>query len=490
MSVRRWDSGNARLAPLSAHGQQVLYAGERHLGRIDPARQEPVWHVAHGLPSDAVFRPRAAGPLVLCAGLGEIGAWTLADGERRWRHAAQVQLGVPWVTQEYTYVGDGHELLAMDNASGQVRWRHAGTPDTITAYAPVLSGQTLMVAPGNGVLYALDASRGQLKWKLDLSHEWQYLRQLHVSGEVLVAGSYKEMLYGISVSDGRVLWKFNAGNFINSHHVAGDTTYLWSPTGWVYAIDTRSGQMRWRHRTTDYRSDGTGWGPLVAELVKRKVAITSTMTVFETFTPGRPMPPGIDVLTPRAQGKMLRVLEERVFRRVGGTRENRVDARFVASAAPDLPRRVRTGEFREDLYYRLAVLTVKLPALAERRGDVLPAARALLREAGGPFAFTPAAVKALRSHPFRGSFRELENVVRRAVLEARARGADAVDEPHLGLLSASDPEALLAAASRSSWSLRRLTDAYVALVLDEAGGNVAEAARRLGVARKTLYARK
>ena len=197
----------------------------------------------------------------------------------------------------------------------------------------------------------------------------------------------------------------------------------------------------------------------------------------------------IDVLTPRAQGKLLRVFEERVFRRVGGTRENSVNARFVASASPDLLRRVRTGEFREDLYYRLAVLTVKLPALAERRGDLLPAARALLREADGPSSFTPAAEKALRAHPFRGGFRELENVVRRAVLEATARGAAVVDEPHLGLLSASDPEALLSAASRSNWTLRRLTDAYVALVLAEAGGNVAEAARRLGVARKTLYAR-
>jgi len=197
----------------------------------------------------------------------------------------------------------------------------------------------------------------------------------------------------------------------------------------------------------------------------------------------------IDVLSQRAQGKLLRVFEERVVRRVGGTRENAVNARFVASASPDLLRRVRAGEFREDLYYRIAVLTVKLPTLAERRGDVLPAARALLREASGPLSFTPAAEKALRGHPFRGGFRELENVVRRAVLEASARGAAVVDEPHLGLLSASDPEALLAAASRSGWTLRRLTDAYVALVLAETGGNVAEAARRLGVARKTLYAR-
>ncbi len=197
----------------------------------------------------------------------------------------------------------------------------------------------------------------------------------------------------------------------------------------------------------------------------------------------------IDVLSPRTQGKLLRVLEERVFRRVGGTRENTVEARFVASAAPDLPRRVRAGEFREDLYYRLAVLTVKLPTLAERRGDLLPAARAVLREAGGPATFTPAAQKALRAHSFRGGFRELENLVRRAALEAGAAGADAVDEAHLGLLVTSEPEALLASASRQGWTLRHLTDAYVALVLAETGGNVAEAARRLGVARKTLYAR-
>jgi len=195
----------------------------------------------------------------------------------------------------------------------------------------------------------------------------------------------------------------------------------------------------------------------------------------------------IDVLSPRAQGKLLRVLEERVVRRVGGTRETAVAARFVASAAPDLPRRVRAGDYREDLWYRLAVLTVRLPTLAERRGDLLPAARALLREAGGPAALTPAAQGALRAHPFRGSFRELENVVRRAALEARAAGAAAVDATHLGLLSAAEPEALLAAAARDRWTLRRLGDAYVALVLAETGGNVAEAARRLGIARKTLY---
>ena len=198
----------------------------------------------------------------------------------------------------------------------------------------------------------------------------------------------------------------------------------------------------------------------------------------------------IDALTPRAQGKLLRVLEERVVRRVGGTRETKLEARFVASAAPDLPRRVRAGDFREDLYYRLAVLTVRLPTLAERRADLLAAARAVLRAAGGPRDLTSAAQKALRAHPFRGSFRELENVLLRASLEAKAEGAAAVDEPHLGLVRATEPEELLAAAARRGWTLRHLTDSYVALVLAESGGNVAEAARRLGVARKTLYARR
>ena len=197
----------------------------------------------------------------------------------------------------------------------------------------------------------------------------------------------------------------------------------------------------------------------------------------------------IDTLSLRGQGKLLRLLEERNLRRVGGTRSTIVSARFVASAAADLSRRARTGEFREDLFYRLAVVTVRLPTLAERTVDLLPAARALLRAAGGPDRLTKGAVEALRTHRWGGNWRELENVLSRAAPEARAKAAAAVDLSHLGLLAPSAPEQVLATAARSGWSLRRLTDAYVALVLAESGGNVAEAARRLGVARKTLYER-
>jgi two-component system NtrC family response regulator len=198
----------------------------------------------------------------------------------------------------------------------------------------------------------------------------------------------------------------------------------------------------------------------------------------------------IDVLPPRAQGKLLRVLEERVFRRVGGTRPFSLRARLVASASPDLPRRARTGDFREDLFYRLAVVTVHLPTLAERREDVVSGARAIAREAGGPARLSAAAEAALREHRWRGNWRELENVVRRAALEARDAGSAVLDTRHLHLLGRDDPEALLAEAARTGWTLRRLSDAYIEVVLEETGGNVAEAARRLGIARKTLYDRR
>ena len=198
----------------------------------------------------------------------------------------------------------------------------------------------------------------------------------------------------------------------------------------------------------------------------------------------------VDALSLRAQGKLLRVVEERLVRRVGGTRLLPLQARLVASAGPDLPRRARAGTFREDLFYRLAVVTVSLPPLVERREDLLPAARALAKAGGGPAVFTAAARRVILGHAWRGNFRELENVVRRAANEAIAEGVAAIDAAHLKLAGPSDPEALLHAAAFARWSLRQLADAYIALILDETGGNVAEAARRLGVARKTLYARR
>ena len=265
--LRTWATGNSTLAPLAMLDGQILFTGDRTLGCFDPQQVLPVWNVPHRLSSSAVYKPRAAGQSVVTGGLHELGAWQLTDGQVRWLHKAHIQVGTPLVTAERTFVGDGHELLALNNASGTVDWRFPGTPDTLASYAPTVAGETVFFGPGNGVLYALNRADGALKWRLDDSREWQYIRQMYVSGQVLVAGTYTELLYGIAVDSGRILWKFKAGNFINSHHVAGGSAYLWSPTGWIYAIDVLTGNVRWRHQTTRYGNSAANWGPMMAELV-------------------------------------------------------------------------------------------------------------------------------------------------------------------------------------------------------------------------------
>ncbi len=267
VNVRRWDTGNDLLAPLTQLEGKILFAGNRSLGCINPDASKPIWNVEHGFSQEAVYRPRGVGGLVVAGGLAQLGAWDLANGRSKWLHTAITQIGVPWVTGGLTYFGDGHELIAIETRSGELRWRFASVPDTLASYAPTVSAGRVFFASGDGVLNALSADDGRLQWKLDLSDEWQYLRQLYVSHNVLIAGSYKELLYGISTANGKVLWTFNAGNFINSHHVAGDTAYLWSPTGWIYAIDIQTGDVRWRHQTTNYGQSTKNWAPMMAELV-------------------------------------------------------------------------------------------------------------------------------------------------------------------------------------------------------------------------------
>lgn len=263
----RWRTGNRRLAPPTLVDGQVLYAGDATLGRLDPARGQPLWSTPHGLPGAAIFRPRSAGERVIAGSLGQLAAWHSGSGMAQWRYTANTQIGTPCLAGDSVYVGDGHQLLAIDAASGSIRWRFAAVADTRISYAPVLAGESVFVGPGDGRLYALAAGDGQPRWVVERIAEWQYLRQLQVSGEVLVAGGYKEKLYGLDLADGRQRWAFSAGNFINSQHVADGVAYLWSPTGWLYAIDTDAGAVRWRHRTTDYRGGSADWAPVIAELV-------------------------------------------------------------------------------------------------------------------------------------------------------------------------------------------------------------------------------
>jgi DNA-binding NtrC family response regulator len=187
------------------------------------------------------------------------------------------------------------------------------------------------------------------------------------------------------------------------------------------------------------------------------------------------------------QGKILRALEERVVRRVGGTRAIPFDVRLVAATHVDLAEAVRRGEFREDLYYRLNVVPIELPALRARQDDVLLIARAFLerfaREYDQPvLPLTPAAERTLRERRWPGNIRELRNVMERAVLLS---SASTLDEHDVG-------EVAPAAAPSNGelpfpCTLRELNRAAVLRMLEICRGNKTEAARRLGISRPRLH---
>ena len=194
------------------------------------------------------------------------------------------------------------------------------------------------------------------------------------------------------------------------------------------------------------------------------------------------------------QTKLLRVLQERRVQRVGATEDKPVDVRVVAASNRDLRAEVAAGRFREDLYFRLAVIPIHLPPLRERREDVLPLAVHFLarwnRELGRSVAgWTPEVERWLVAHDWPGNVRELENAIERGVVLARGEriGFDDLlvdapgEEPRPGAAadppgSASLPEFLDAAATER---IRR--------VLEQTGGKRVEAARRLGIDRATLY---
>ncbi|MBL8998279.1 MAG: sigma-54 dependent transcriptional regulator [Gemmatimonadales bacterium] len=185
------------------------------------------------------------------------------------------------------------------------------------------------------------------------------------------------------------------------------------------------------------------------------------------------------------QGKLLRALQERRIRRVGGVRSIAVDVRVIAATHVNLLEAVRAGQFREDLFYRLNVVPIQLPPLRQRRDDILPLARHFLgrfaAEYGVPLPrLTAAAERALLDRAWPGNVRELRNVVERTVLLASGTEIEPVD---FEFTTAADGSAPDAGAPRllSEIIARAVRDA-----LAEAEGNKSEAARRLGISRPRL----
>jgi two-component system, NtrC family, response regulator HydG len=195
------------------------------------------------------------------------------------------------------------------------------------------------------------------------------------------------------------------------------------------------------------------------------------------------------------QAKILRVLQLGEVRPVGSDRAHRVDVRVIAATHRDLPRMVREGQFREDLYFRLHVLPVTVPPLRERREDI-PAlvayhlALARSRSPGSPVrSIAPGALEILVTAPWPGNVRQLASVVERLVVFGRE---EAVEAPHVAFVheGSNRPVSTLPlpdAPSDAPWTLRRVLDAYTEQVLQQTGGNKQRAAEILDVDLSTLY---
>ncbi|MFG0320476.1 MAG: sigma-54 interaction domain-containing protein, partial [Planctomycetota bacterium JB042] len=190
------------------------------------------------------------------------------------------------------------------------------------------------------------------------------------------------------------------------------------------------------------------------------------------------------------QAKLLRVLEEREFERVGGVKTMRTDVRCVAATNRDLEQAIRDGVFREDLYYRLQVVNLRLPPLRERREDVPALAAHFLARYAEENAvparrFSDDAVAMLRAHSWPGNVRELENTIERAVV---LDPGDEIRPEHLDLKGngAGDGSELPDVAQNVGCSLEHVERALILKTLESTGHSRKEAARILGVTARTL----
>jgi two-component system response regulator FlrC len=189
-----------------------------------------------------------------------------------------------------------------------------------------------------------------------------------------------------------------------------------------------------------------------------------------------------------AQAKLLRVLQDRSVRRLGGTTTREVDVRFIAATNRSLTELVRERLFREDLYYRLAVMTVELPPLRERADDIAVLAEHFVRRFAADYGrpaprLTPAALDRLAAHAWPGNVRELENTLHRAVIEAQ--GAT-IDVAHLALAPAPAASADGAPADLAGRSWDAVEKELILSTLARVGGNRRRAAELMGMAERTL----
>ncbi len=195
----------------------------------------------------------------------------------------------------------------------------------------------------------------------------------------------------------------------------------------------------------------------------------------------------IGEMTPALQAKLLRVLEDRRYERVGGTRTLQADVRWIAATNRDVETLRATGALREDLYHRLAGFPIRLPPLRERRRDIEPLAQTLLARIGATLgrtqlALAPDALARILAAPWPGNVRELDNALERAAI--RAEG-DEIRGEHLDLGTEEGPA--LQPARTATATLEEIERDAIEEALAATGGNRRAAADRLGIGLRTLY---
>jgi two-component system, NtrC family, response regulator AtoC len=205
---------------------------------------------------------------------------------------------------------------------------------------------------------------------------------------------------------------------------------------------------------------------------------------FETATKGTLFLDGVNNLDPNVQAHLLRVLEEKVFSRIGGTEPIQSEVRIISATSKDIKKAVEAGQFREDLYYRLSVVTIELPPLRERKEDIPVLADFFLRKFNEEnqkrvLSFSPEANDFLLRYEWPGNIRELENAIERAVILAKGDAIEVIDLSQHNLY--------LPHKSQVGKTMREIEKNHILNVLIEADGNCSEAARLLGISRMTLY---
>ncbi len=195
-------------------------------------------------------------------------------------------------------------------------------------------------------------------------------------------------------------------------------------------------------------------------------------------------------MAPATQAKILRVLQEREFEPVGSSQTFKVDTRIIAATNKNLEEEIKAGRFREDLYYRINVVTLVVPPMRERSEDILLLADFFLKQYAEKNnrsikGFTPRAVDLLMRYDWPGNVRELENVVERAVIMARGDMITPLEFPDV--LQDLDEEAKASPlALTAGRSLKEVEKVMILRTLEETGGNRTHAARSLGISRRTL----